>query len=253
MEPSITLNLSEPKSIDSEKEADINKSFQIVPFTQFATTSSWLSSWNTSLAFRVQTRNPLGTRPIPIFNIWRPSFFGISLPRKGFPAANLSRHDLLVSKDKGDPNEVIHFNIEDVIGGIDIDQPPFYACKHCLRYRGGVYLADGTYLRFDDINEGELYQFPADPGVDVGSLRWKPDESSHLPSSGEGNTERIVCRTMADERKDDIGPVLAVLTREGIELLQDVINKEKAAGRRVAGDQILVTGIAIAFYCGWLA
>lgn len=112
-----------------------------------------------------------------------------------------------------------------------------------------MYLADGTCLRFDDINEGELYQFPADPGVDVGSLRWKPDTNSRLKCPEE---EKLVCRTMADERKDDTGPVLAVLTREGITLLQDVIKKQKAVGRRVTGDQILVTGIAIAFYRGWL-
>ncbi|KAJ5454815.1 uncharacterized protein N7458_005771 [Penicillium daleae] len=125
----------------------------------------------------------------PIYNIWSPPYFGISLPKpnpiqdtKTIPglenealsdrsASNLNKsyklncNDLVVTSYEDDSaclkardTGSIPFEKENVVGGIDVDYPGFLQCRCCLRYRGWVTLANGERWRFDEINES-YYQF----------------------------------------------------------------------------------------------
>lgn len=126
----------------------------------------------------------------PIYNIWSPPYFGISLPKPnptqdtrtipGFGdvalsdrhSSNLKRsyklscNDLVMTsyKDnvpglKARDTGPILFKRENVVGGIDVDYPNFLQCRCCLRYRGWVTLANGERWRFDEKIDESCYQF----------------------------------------------------------------------------------------------
>ncbi|KAJ5454650.1 uncharacterized protein N7458_005606 [Penicillium daleae] len=131
----------------------------------------------------------------PIYNIWSPPYFGISLPKpnptqdtRTIPglgdvalsdrhSSNLERsyklscNDLVVTSYEDDAaglkakdTRPIPFERENVVGGIDVDYPSFLHCRCCFRYRGWVTLANGERWRFDEIDKshyhnGSCYQF----------------------------------------------------------------------------------------------
>lgn len=121
-----------------------------------------------------------------------------------------------------------------------------------MRLRGWIYLADGSRLRFNDVNEGGSYQFDADPGVTVGGLVWLPDVDGSNSSGERGDDDRLLCRRASYRGRITGDAVLAVLVKGGITLFRDVIEMEKAGRKSVDEEQILVTGIALAFYRGWI-
>ncbi|KAJ6088760.1 hypothetical protein N7486_010021 [Penicillium sp. IBT 16267x] len=125
----------------------------------------------------------------PIYNIWSPPYFGISLPQpnstqdpRTIPglgdiamsdrsSSNLKKsyklncNDLIVTSYEDDTaslkardTRAIPFERENVVGGIDVDYPSFLQCRCCLRYRGWVTLANGERWRFNEIDES-YYQF----------------------------------------------------------------------------------------------
>jgi hypothetical protein len=129
----------------------------------------------------------------PIYNIWSPPYFGISLPQpnstqdtRTIPglgdvamsdrsSSNLKKsyklncNDLIVTINEDDAVSLkardtgsIPFERENVVGGIDVDYPSFLQCRCCLRYRGWLTLGNGERWRFDEIvwsNRQSYYQF----------------------------------------------------------------------------------------------
>jgi hypothetical protein len=129
----------------------------------------------------------------PIYNIWSPPYFGISLPEPNSAqdirtilgpgemvlsdrsSSNIKKsyklncNDLIVTSYEDDAASLkardtgsIPFERENVVGGIDVDYPIFLQCRCCLRYRGWVTLAKGERWRFDEIvrsNRQLYYQF----------------------------------------------------------------------------------------------
>ncbi|KAJ5450003.1 uncharacterized protein N7458_006452 [Penicillium daleae] len=130
---------------------------------------------------------------LPIYNIWSPPYFGISLPEPNSTqdtrtiiglgevvlsdqsSSNIKKsyklncNDLIVTSYEDDAASLkargtgsIPFERENVVGGIDVDYPSFLQCRCCLRYRGWVTLANGERWRFDEIirsNRQSYYQF----------------------------------------------------------------------------------------------
>lgn len=113
-------------------------------------------------------------------------------------------------------------------------------------------MADGSRLRFNDVNEGESYHFDADPGVTVGGLVWIPDDVGSNSPEERGGDDRLICRRAGYRGRITGDAVLAVLVKGGITLFRDAIEMKKAGGKRVDEEQVLVTGIALAFYQGWI-
>lgn len=206
----------------------------------------------------------------PIYHIWSPAYFGISLPQPDSKSYKLSCNDLIVTSYEEDTASLkardtgsIPFETENVVGGIDVDYPGFLCCKCCFQYRGWVTLANSERWRFDEIDQS-YYQFQRVhervhdrefPKVYHKTLLWEcysdwksgyGEAPADLPFTMDQDTR--LCRINLDRHRDAsvlVAPVIAIMNREGlvfVDGLQEANEIETANLREL----VLMTGLAIA-------
>ncbi|KAJ5973273.1 hypothetical protein N7481_010483 [Penicillium waksmanii] len=126
----------------------------------------------------------------PMYNVWSPAFFGISLPQPDTTPSKLTRNDLIVTRWEEEEEEdtvslgkednaALSFSSEKIIGNVDVDLPPMLCCKCCFQYRGCIRLANGERWRFTEEFQ-EYFQF---------SREWK-NVSSKFEGSRDLNKTR---------------------------------------------------------------
>lgn len=218
------------------------------------------------------------------FNIWSPAYFGTSIPQPSSQPYDLRYQDLIVTTYENDTecskanpstaNQIspISFQMEKVVGGIDIDYPGFLTCTCCCRYRGWVILSNGERWRFDEIKRIDKthYEFQAiqNDGKNPESLNKYPKAlvwefySDWESWFGEARTElpftpftmgqdtrlcRIIPKQHLKHYLDTslFTPVVAIMNREDLVFVDGL---EGAAGIETANlrELILMTGLAIA-------
>ncbi|CAI7614148.1 unnamed protein product [Penicillium viridicatum] len=210
----------------------------------------------------------------PIFNVWRPGFLGTSLTQLGPDPVKLRNttdfvvtayeDDMEALKEK-DTNAIL-FSTEGLVAGVDVDAPPWYGCKVCNFHRGYVFLPNGERWHWVEI-DSEHYQFMReddhrDQDVPLKTLIWEfqnswtpsKDLPADLPFAV--NRDARVCRV--GESSSFAGPVIAgspvaVMNRDGFIFFDGV--GPKMAGIQTEDNRalILLSGLAIAKYEGWLA
>lgn len=253
---------SNPKCIDSFRIAvadpwTINSGSWCLPF-----------SFSPKLCFHI-TRAPLWTEGsiYPVYNIWRPAYFGISLPSPDSRPYKLGCNDLIITSYEEDLASLnigdrgpIPFERENIVSGIHVIYPPLIACKCCFRNRGSVTLANSERWRFDEIDQS-YYQFQRlyDPKLlkadDQEALIWECYEG-WKPSYGKApaglpftmDQETRLCRINNVGEADFCGltaPVLGIMNRESVvfvDSLEEATRIETANLREL----ILMTGLAVA-------
>ncbi|KAJ5608077.1 hypothetical protein N7537_004696 [Penicillium hordei] len=210
----------------------------------------------------------------PIFNIWRPGLFGTSLTQLGPDPIKLrNKTDFLVTAYEDDmealktkDTDAILFSTEGLVAGVDVDAPPWYGCKVCNCHRGYVLLPNGErwhWIEFDS----EHYQFKRaddhrDQDVPLKKLIWE-FQNSWAPSTDlpadlpfAVNQDARVCRVR--ESNSLAGPGIAgspvaVMNRDGVIFFDGVGPKMAEIQTEDNRALILMSGLAIAKYEGWLA
>ncbi|CRL18618.1 unnamed protein product [Penicillium camemberti] len=210
----------------------------------------------------------------PIFNIWRPGFFGTSLTQLGPNPVKLRnkadfvvtayQNDLEILKTKN--TNAILFSTEGLVAGVDVDAPPWYGCKVCNSHRGYVLLPNGERWHWVEI-DGECYKFnrqddQRDQDVPLKTLIWEfqnswtpsKDLPADLPFAV--NRDARVCRV--SESSPLAGPGIAgspvaVMNRDGFIFFDGVGPKMAEIQTEDNRALILISGLAIAKYEGWLA
>ncbi|KAJ5501320.1 hypothetical protein N7453_006137 [Penicillium expansum] len=211
----------------------------------------------------------------PIFNIWRPGLFGISLTQLGpNPVKLRNKTDFIVTGYEDDmealktkDKNAISFSTEGLVAGVDVDAPPWYGCKVCNCHRGYLFLPNGERWNWIEIGE-EHYQFKREDDrrdQDVPSKTfiweiqnsWRPSEDlpADLPFAVNGDAR--VCR-VSETRSLIGGPVIAgspiaVMNHDGFIFFDGVGSKMAEIQTEDNRAFILMSGLAIAKYEGWLA
>ncbi|KAJ5625600.1 hypothetical protein N7510_001909 [Penicillium lagena] len=242
-------------------------------------TGTWrLFSSEPKLCFQInQSSSWREDSTFPIYNIWSPAYFGISLPQPDSTSYKLSCNDLIVTSYEDDTASLkardtgsIPFETENVVGGIDVDYPGFLCCKCCFTYRGWVTLAKGERWRLDEFEMGEYYQFQRIhervlyqdfPKKYRKKLQWEcysdwksgyGEAPADLPFIMDQDTR--VCRVNADphvrwhwDASKLVGPVVAIMNREGLVFVDGLkgANEIETANLR---ELVLMTGLTIAKY-----
>ncbi|KAJ5524474.1 hypothetical protein N7494_011124 [Penicillium frequentans] len=229
------------------------------------------------LSFQIEQRSSWNQGSIfPLFNIWRPGFFGSSLPQLGPDPVKLNRkNDLIVTAYEDDTidfkdcdTDTIPFSTEGLIAGIDVDPPPFFACKVCCCHRGRVFLPNGERWKWIEI-DCEHYQFQRDDDarnthVPLRTLIWQfdchtiPSRSRGLPTDLPFAVDKYtrVCRinkSGVDWEADPSESPVAVMNRDGFVFLDGMGSKMAEIQNEDNRSLILMSGLAIAQYEGWLA
>lgn len=210
----------------------------------------------------------------PIFNIWRPGFFGTSLTQLGPDPVKLrNKTDFVVTAYEDDmealktkDTSAILFSTEGLIAGVDVDAPPWYGCKVCNSHRGYVFLPNGERWHWNEI-DSEYYQFEreddrGDQYVPLKTLIWEfqnswtpsKDLPADLPFAV--NRDARVCRV--SESNSFASPLIAgipvaVMNRDGFIFFDGVGPKMAEIQTEDNRALVLISGIAIAKYEGWLA
>ncbi|KAJ5529755.1 hypothetical protein N7527_003148 [Penicillium freii] len=210
----------------------------------------------------------------PIFNIWRPGFFGTSLTQLGPDPVKLrNKTDFVVTAYEDDMEALKEkdtkanlFSPEGLVAGVDVDAPPWYGCKVCNLHRGYVFLPNGERWHWVEI-DSEHYQFKRednhrDQDVPFKTLIWEfqnswtpsKDLPADLPFAV--NRDARVCRV--GESNSFAGPVIAespvaVMNRDGFIFFDGVGPKMTEIQTEDNRALILLSGLAIAKYEGWLA
>lgn len=214
----------------------------------------------------------------PIYNIWSPAYFGISLPQPNSKSYKLSCNDLIVTSYEDDTASLkardtgsIPFETENVVGGIDVDYPGFLSCKCCIRYRGWITLANSERWRFDEINQS-YYQFQRVqermhdrdfPKVCRKTLLWEcfsdwksryGEAPADVPFTMDQDTR--LCRINPDchrkrhwDSSELVAPVIAIMNRQGLVFvngLKEANDIETANLRELVLLTGLLTGLTIA-------
>ncbi|KAJ5872347.1 uncharacterized protein N7529_004700 [Penicillium soppii] len=221
---------------------------------------SQCTSWNEGIAS-------------PVLNVWRPGYFGVSLPRIGSDPIKLNgSNDLIVTLHGDDIMETLkakgsgESNSQSTGSAVGIEITPhrFFRCRVCYCHRGTISLPIGELWSFTEI-DGEHYQFKrVDDGVNKSvptrSLVWQfcnswappKDLPADLPFAV--NRDARVCRIneLGNDYEPRFGKSLAVMNREGCVLFDEV--ESKMAGIQSDAKQwlILLSALAIARYEGWL-
>ncbi|KAJ5811891.1 hypothetical protein N7474_008192 [Penicillium riverlandense] len=239
------------------------------------TSNWWLFSSEPKLRFQLnQSSSWKGGSLFPIYNIWSPAYFGISLSQPDFKTYKLSCNDLIVSSYEDDTRFLksgdtrpVPFDLTTVVGGIDVDYPPFLCCQCCFRYRGWVTLASSERWRFDEIWHS-YYQFQRVhermnarefPKIYHVTLLWecyrdwKPEYGkapADLPFAMDKDTR--VCRINPlryQERHWDpstlVAPVIAIMNPDGI-IFIDGLKEATEIETANLRDLVLMTGLTVA-------
>ncbi|KAJ5152702.1 uncharacterized protein N7482_009180 [Penicillium canariense] len=209
----------------------------------------------------------------PVYNIWSPAYFGISLPQPDSKPYKLSCNDLIVTSYDDDiaslkvgDTGAIPFEAENTIGGIDVDYPGFLCCRCCLRYRGWVTLANGELWRFDE-NDQSYYQFQrVHKGVDDGKFpkvypktliweRFRDWESGYGEAPAEVpfimDRDTRLCRVNLEHRGRHwdtsglIAPVIAIMNREGLVFVDGLEHGHEIETANLR-ELVLMTGLTVA-------
>lgn len=212
----------------------------------------------------------------PIYNVWSPAYFGITLPQPDSKFYKLSCNDLIVTRYEDDTaslkardTESVPFETQNVVGGIDVDYPWFFSCKCCFRYRGWVNLSNGERWRFDESGAfgDSHYQFQRVherthdrefPKVYRKTLLWE-FYSDWQSGFGEVPTDlpfimgqdTRLCRINLEQRHRRwdpsglVAPVIAIMNGESLVFLDGLkrANEIETANLR---ELVLMTGLAIA-------
>ena len=281
----LALNLIDHASSDDEKtcsEPPVPKCSDIFRITRAEpwavnTKNWWLYSSEPTLRFQLnQSSSWEGGSIFPIYNIWSPAYFGISLSQPELKTYKLSCSDLIVSSYEDDTGSLksggtspIPFDLTTVVGGIDIDYPGFLSCHCCIRYRGWVTLAGSERWRFDEIYES-YYKFERVherlhdsefPKIYRKSLvwecynGWKPGygkSPAGLPFTMDQDTR--LCRINPDhiaERRWDpsklVAPAIAIMNPDGIIFVDELKGATEIETANLR-DLVLMTGLAIATF-----
>lgn len=214
----------------------------------------------------------------PIYNVWSPAYFGITLPQPDSKSYKLSCNDLIVTKYEDDTASLkardsgsVPFETQNVVGGIDVDHPWFFCCTCCVRYRGWVNLSNGERWRFDEntgFGNNSYYQFQRVyertndrefPKVYHETLLWE-FQSDWQSGFGEAPTDlpfimdrdtrlcRINLKRFQPRHWNPSGlvaPVIAIMSGESLVFLDGL---KRANGIETASlrELVLMTGLAIA-------
>ncbi|OQD95068.1 hypothetical protein PENSOL_c022G02250 [Penicillium solitum] len=210
----------------------------------------------------------------PIFNIWRPGLFGTSLTQLGpDPVKLTNKTDFVVTAYEDDMEALkakntnaISFSTKGLVAGVDVDAPPWYGCKMCNSHRGYVFLPNGERWHWVEIY-GEHYKFKReddhrDQDVPLKTLIWEfqnswtpsKDLPADLPFAV--NRDARVCRVSESSslgRPGIAGSPVAVMNHDGF-IFFDGVGLEMAEIQTEDNRAlILISGLAIAKYEGWLA
>ncbi|KAJ5216433.1 uncharacterized protein N7498_002840 [Penicillium cinerascens] len=241
-------------------------------------TGNWcLFSSEPKLCFQINQGSPWSEGSMfPIYNIWSPAYFGITLSQSDSKFYKLSCNDLIVTRYEDDTASLkarytgsVPFETQNVVGGIDVDDPWFFCCKCCFRYRGWVNLSNGERWRFDENNGfGEsYYQFQRVhertharefPKVFHKTLLWEfrsdwqsgfGEAPTDLPFTMDRDTR--LCRAALGQSQRYwnpsklVAPVIAIMNGESLVFLDTLkrVNEIETANLR---ELVLMTGLAIA-------
>ncbi|KAJ5758600.1 hypothetical protein N7520_005756 [Penicillium odoratum] len=210
----------------------------------------------------------------PVFNIWRPGYFGISLPQLGPDPVKLSRkNDFVVTGHENDSEafktsntDTISFSAEGLVAVIDVDPPPWYSCRVCNCHRGYVSLPNGERWNWIEI-DSEHYQFDREDDsrnqdAPLRTLIWQFQSSgtasdglpADMPFAVNGDTR--ICRVNASPSISDplvAGNPVAVMNWDGFVFFDGMGPKMAEVQTEDNRALILMSGLAIAQYEGWLA
>lgn len=212
----------------------------------------------------------------PEYNIWSPAYFGTTLSQHGEPY-KLNRNDLIVTRYDQDTSlknkntETISFDIENMIGSIDIDYPPFLSCTCCLQHRGRVRLGNegwkfkeimGEYFQFEREQEQERSGDVAIPESNRSIISWYPSTGHFwenkeprldLPFTMDKDTR--ICRlnrpdmSISQTANKKLRPdaTIAVMNRDGFVFL-DYLPVEQGGGFETCDLRglVVLTGLAVA-------
>ncbi|KGO77045.1 hypothetical protein PITC_005700 [Penicillium italicum] len=164
-----------------------------------------------------------------------------------------------------DTNTIL-FSTEGLVAGVDVDAPPWYGCKVCNCHRGFVFLPNGERWHWIEI-DSEHYQFKRednrrDQDIPLKTLIWEFQNSwrpsNELPADlpFAVNRHARVCRV--SESNSLAGPVkagspVAVMNRDGFIFFDGVGSKMAEIQTQDNRALILISGLAIAKFEGWLA
>lgn len=212
----------------------------------------------------------------PVYNIWSPAYFGITLPQPDSKFYKLSCNDLIVTRYEDDTASLkardtgsVPFETQNVVGGIDVNDPWFFTCKCCCRYRGWVNLSNGERWRFDE-NSGmgeSYYQFQRVhertndrefPKVYGKTLLWEfysdwqsgfGEAPTDLPFTMDQDTR--VCRINLEPHQRHwnpsklVAPVIAIMNGESLVFL-DALKRANEIETADLRELVLMTGLTIA-------
>ena len=147
------------------------------------------------------------------------------------------------------------FTTKGLVAGVDVDAPPWYGCKVCNSHRGYVFLPNGERWHWVEI-DGERYKFKRQDDrrsqdVRLKTLDWEfqnswtpsKDLPADLPFAV--NQDARVCRV--SESSSFAEPGIAGSPVAGVgPKMADIQTEDNRA-------LILISGLAIAKYEGWLA
>lgn len=251
--------------------------FRITPAERgVVNTGSWnLFSSEPNLRFQINRASSWkGGSIFPIYNIWSPAYFGISLPQPDSTSYKLSCSDIIVTSYEDDiaslkarDTKSIPFEIVNVVGGINVNYPGYLCSKGCSLSRGFITLASSERWRFNEIGKS-YYQFQRVherahdrefPKAYRNTLLWERDcdlESKYgkgladLPFSMAQDTR--ICRldlNRHQKRHWDPSKVIAIMNQECIifvDELKEATEIETEIETANIRQLILMTGLAIA-------
>ncbi|KAJ5786156.1 uncharacterized protein N7503_011368 [Penicillium pulvis] len=211
------------------------------------------------LSFQIQQRSSWNQGSIfPLFNIWRPGLFGSSLSQLGSDPVKLNRkNDLIVTAHENDTidfkecdNDIIAFSTEGLIAGIDVDPPPSSLAKCAVATEDEcscptASAGSGLKSTASTINSSATMML----GIRIRSRGLPKD----LPFAIDEFTR--VCRinkSGVDWEADPNESPVAVMNRDGFVFLDGMGSKMAESQSEDNRNLILLSGLAIAQYEGWL-
>ncbi|KAJ5330800.1 hypothetical protein N7476_000583 [Penicillium atrosanguineum] len=199
----------------------------------------------------------------PIFNIWRPGYFGISLPELGSDPVKFKRkNDFIVTGREDDMEacktsntDAIPFSTEGLVAGINVHPPPGY-----------VFLPNGERWNWTEIDR-EYYQFKPEDDSRNQNVPWRAliwqfgsslEASNGVPADLPFalNRDTRICRVREFGSVSNplmAGGPVAVMNRDGFVFLNGVGPKMAELQTEDNRALILMSGLAIVQYEGWLA
>ena len=208
------------------------------------------------------------------FNIWRPAYFDTSLSQLGPEPVKFNRkNDLIVTEHEDDTEfmkmrdaNTISFNTGGLFAGIDVDPPGFLSCSVCNSFRGCLYLPNGErwmWNEFDnDHYQFERYDDARNKDVPMKKLLWQigrnrvRGRASGLPADLPFivDCDTRICRINETGEYDPVPSKvpIAVMNREWLVFFDGTGPKMAEVQTEDNQALILMSGLAIAQYEGWL-